>query len=175
MRTRLLFVCLLPLALLAPTACTTSGDGAAVASAGGAATPAATPSLSRLDLLTRLSQCMREHGVPMTDPEVDGDIVRQGTTDKDAVSEETTARAEQACLQYRPPQETGPLIDFKKEVARQFSRCMREQGVERYPDPNPDGPTRIGRDIGDDPQYRQARAFCDAQAQAASASLRPTP
>ena len=107
--------------------------------------------------------------------EVDGDFVRQGRYDKGAVSVDTETRAEEACKRYRPPQQTGPDADFKNELARQFARCMREHGVEKFPDPNPDGsPNRIGEDITSDPQYHEAREFCTQQSNAA-ASRRPTP
>ncbi|MGP4102602.1 hypothetical protein [Nonomuraea sp. KM90] len=166
-------VCLLPLLLVTAAASAESTDGEGVASAGGTAAPNATRSLSRLDLLTRFAQCMREHGVPMTHPEVDGDIVRQGRYDKNAVSADTEVEAEEACKRLRPPQETGLEADLKNELSRQFARCMREHGVENYPDPNPGG-TRIGEDIGKDPQFDDAKALCTAQRDAAQASMRPS-
>jgi hypothetical protein len=170
----MLVVGLLPLLVLAAAACTRSDDGKGVASVGGSATPSVTPSVSRLDQLTRYSQCMREHGVPMADPEVDGDTVRQGRYDKGAVSADTEIKAEEACKQYRPPQERGPDVDLKSELARQEARCMREHGVENFPDPNPDGPTRISEEVGGDPQFAEAREFCRAQTTAALASARPS-
>ncbi|MEU6430915.1 hypothetical protein ABZ860_33875 [Microbispora sp. NPDC046973] len=175
MRTRLLAVCLLPLLLGTAAACGESNDGRGVASVDGSAAASVTPSLSRLDLLTRLSQCMREHGVPMADPEVEGDTVRQGRYEKGAVSEDTEIKAEEACKQYRPPQERGPGMDLKKELARRFARCMREHGVEKFPDPDPDGPTRVSSEVGADPRYPQARQACDAQTDAAFRSMRPSP
>jgi hypothetical protein len=168
-----LLACLLTLSPVTAAACSTSADGKGVASVGGSATPGMTPSLSGLDQLIMYTRCMREHGVPMSDPEVDGDAVRQSRYDKDAVSRDTEIKAEEACKRYRPPQETGPEMDFKNELQRQFSRCMREHGVENFPDPNPDGPTRIDESIGEDPQYGQARPICDAQVAAAFASFRP--
>ncbi|GII59309.1 hypothetical protein Pth03_76980 [Planotetraspora thailandica] len=174
MRKRFLVACLLPLVLVTAAACSKSDDGKDVASVDGSATPSATTSLSRLDLLTRFSQCMREHGVPMTDPEVDGDIVRRGRADKGAAGDKLFP-AEDACKQYLPAQETGPMMDLKKELALQEARCMREHGVENFPDPNPDGPTRISDEVGSDPDFMDAREFCRAQSEAKSASLAPSP
>jgi hypothetical protein len=117
------------------------------------------------------TRCMREHGVPMEDPEVEGDTVRQGHYDKDAVSESVERAAEDACARQRPPQETGAGIDFKNGLARQFARCMRAHGVADYPDPDPNGQTRVGPEIGQDPEYRDARTTCDAEAAAATRSF----
>jgi len=173
MRKRFLVFCLLSLGLVTAAACSTSDDGRGVASVGGTAAPSATPSLSRLDLLTRFSQCMREHGVPMTDPEVDGDTVRQGHADKGAARDKLFP-AEDACKQYRPAQEVGPVMDLKNELARQEARCMREHGVENYPDPGPDG-TRVPSEVGADPDFMDARETCRAQTDAEFASRAPSP
>ncbi|WP_205825486.1 hypothetical protein [Microbispora catharanthi] len=175
MRTGFLVVCLPPLLLVTAAACTNAADGKGVASVDGSTRPSASQSLSRMDQFLRYSQCMRKEGVPMTDPEVEGDNVRAGTYDKDSVDMRKVAAAEEACKQYRPPRETGPGMALKDELARRFARCMREQGVEKFPDPNPDGPTQTGPEVGQDPQYREARKTCDAQIDAASASLRPSP
>ncbi|GAA3830918.1 hypothetical protein GCM10022226_59780 [Sphaerisporangium flaviroseum] len=173
MRTRFLAVCLLPLLLATATACTTSNDGKGVASVDGSTSPSATPSLSRVDQLLKYSQCMREHGVPMGDPQVDGDGVREGRMEPgfDKTKADT---ADAACKQYRPPQERGPQSALKEELARGFARCMREHGVEKFPDPNPNGPTRVGQSVGEDPQYPEARKTCDAQTDKAFASSRPS-
>lgn len=175
MRTRTLVGCLFPLLLLPVTvaACSKSDDGKGVASVAGSAAPSATPSLSRLDQLVRWTQCMREHGVPITDPEVDGTNVRRGIPDKAAAGDKLFP-AEDACKRYFPPQETGPETDQKNELARLFSKCMREHGVEKFPDPGPDGGTRIPSEVGADPQYWEARAACDAQSNAAWASMHPS-
>jgi hypothetical protein len=172
MRTRTLAGCLLSFLLIAATACSKPDDGKDVASVGGTAVPSATPSLSKLDQMVRYTRCMREHGVPMTDPVADGTNVRRGTVDKDAAGDKLFP-AEDACKQFLPPQETGTGVDEKNELARLYSRCMREHGVEKFPDPGPDG-TRVPSEVGEDPQYPQARAACDAQINAAWASTHPS-
>src|SRR4051794_30932522 len=127
MRTRTLVGCLLAFLLIAATACSTSDDGKNVASAGGTAVPSATPSLSQLDQLVRYTRCMREHGVPMTDPVVDGTNVRRGPVDKAAAGDKLFP-AEDACKQFLPPPETGPEADQKNQLALLYARCMREHG-----------------------------------------------
>ncbi|GAA4557760.1 hypothetical protein [Planotetraspora kaengkrachanensis] len=173
MRKRLLAGCLLPLLLVMAAACSKSDDGKGVASVDGTATPSVTQSVSRLDQLIRYTHCMREHGVPMTDPEVDGDTVRQGHADKGAAGDKLFP-AEDACKQYRPPQEVGPVMDLKKELALKESRCMREHGVENFPDPGPDG-TRVPSEVGADPDFMDARETCRAQTVAEFASRAPSP
>ena len=74
------------------------------------------------------------------------------------MSEAAERAAEDACARHRPPQETGPGMDFKNEQSRQYARCMRAHGVADYPDPDPNGPTRVGPEIGRDPEYPDARA-----------------
>ncbi|GIF53396.1 hypothetical protein Afe04nite_79350 [Asanoa ferruginea] len=160
------------LALVLLGGCGSSDDAGGVASAGGAAPrPNVSPSVSRLDQMIIYTRCMREHGVPMADPEVEGETVRQGRYDKEAVSSAVERAAEDACAQQRPPQETGPGIDFKNGLARQFAKCMRDHGVADYPDPDPNGQTRVGPEIGQDPQYRDARKACDAEMDAATRSF----
>jgi hypothetical protein len=163
----------LALAVVLLGGCGSSSDdgGAGVASVGGTAQPNASPSVSRLDQMIIFTRCMREHGVPMADPEVEGDTVRQGHYDKDAVSESVERAAEDACAGQRPPQETGPGVDFKNGLAREYARCMRAHGVADYPDPNPNGQTRVGPEIGQDPQYPDARKVCDAEQDAATRSF----
>jgi hypothetical protein len=164
--------CVLALAVVLLGGCGSSDDGGAgVASVGGAAQPNASSSVSRLDQMIIFTRCMREHGVPMADPEVEGDTVRQGRYDKDAVSESVERTAEDACAGQRPPQETGPGVDFKNGLARAYARCMRAHGVADYPDPNPNGQTRVGPEIGQDPQYPDARKVCDAEQDAATRSF----
>jgi hypothetical protein len=163
---------LVPLVLVMAAACSKSNDGRGVASVGGSATPSVTSSASRLDQLIRYTRCMREHGVPMTDPEVDGSDVREGRKDKGAAGDKLFP-AEDACKRYRPAQETGPMMDLKKELALKFSRCMRAHGVENFPDPDANG-TRVSGEVGADPEYMQSRDTCEAQTEAESASRGPS-
>lgn len=57
-----------------------------------------------LDQLTRFAQCMRDHGVPMPDPQTSGGAVKiqagsQGSVDPNS---DQFKQAEQACEQYMP-------------------------------------------------------------------------
>jgi hypothetical protein len=164
---------LIPL-LLITAACTSAPDTPDVATVDGTATPRATTTASRLEQLIRYSQCMREHGVPMTDPQADGGGVREGRVEPGFDKSKTDA-AIASCQQFRPPRETGPQADLKTELSRLMARCMRENGVENFPDPNPDGATRIPDEVGADPQYPDAKRLCDARVDAAFASANAQP
>jgi hypothetical protein len=172
MRTRSLIVCLLPLALLTAAACTKPDDGRGVASVAGSAAPSPTPSVSRLDQLIRYTQCMREQGVPIGDPRLVENTYLQGRIEAGFDKNKVDAAAE-VCKHYRPPQITGPEMDAKLEMVRQNARCMREHGVEDYPDPDPEGRTRVSDAVGIDPQFEQAKQTCDTLMAALLASLRP--
>lgn len=172
MRTRFLVGCLLPALLVAATACTKADDGEGVASVEGSARPSPTPSLSLLEQMQKHAQCMRAHGVPMSDPQVQSDgTPRRGRIDKAAVSEEVLGVAKQACKQYEPVIPADVMAP-KLEAMRGYSRCMRAHGVEDYPDPDPDGRVQLPREQTD-PDYDQAKATCDAQQAAAADSASP--
>lgn len=166
---------LLPLMVLAAAACSNNADDGRVATVGGSGAPAAaTPTLSLLEQATVWARCMREHGVAMPDPEPhNGDGVRFPAVDKDSIDAATQQAAEQACTRYRP---VLPAADqaMKDEYVRQFARCMREEGVEEYPDPNGE-PNQVSEAVRRDPQYDQAEVTCKARERAALASSRPSP
>lgn len=157
--TRRVLAALLPLLLLA--ACTTVDDGTGVASAGGTATPRATPTLSFQEQGLRHARCMREHGVPEADPVVDGNgnVRVGGGYDKGAIDGEVFARAIEACKQYQPVLDAGEMA-AKLDAAREESRCMRAHGVEDFPDPEPNLDVEVPDSARQDPQYEEARAAC---------------
>jgi hypothetical protein len=165
---------LLALVLVLATACGRSTDGPQVASADGTARPSVTPSASRLDQLLKFSQCMREHGIPMSDPRVDGDNVREGVVEP-GFDKNTTDVAIEACKQYRPAPEAGPDMALKQELSRKLARCMRDHGVEKFPDPAADGTTPVPADVSTHPPVNDAKRTCEAQMDAEWASRRPTP
>jgi hypothetical protein len=175
-RTRIPAAGLVPLLLLlmAAAACSKPNDGDGVASAGGTAAPSLTPSLSKLDQMINYTRCMREHGVPMDDPVVQGDNVNPGRIDKGAAGDKLFP-ADDACKHLRPAPEAGPQLDFKNELARRFAQCMRAHGVENFPDPAADGSgTQVSAEVGADPQFQEARETCKAQSDAEFRSGAPS-
>jgi hypothetical protein len=152
--------CLSVLMLLTLAACGKSAAGHGVATVDG--TPAASPtaSSSLLRQAVAYAQCMRTHGIPQwPDPEVHGDDVQIKTVDKNTVDGSVLGSALQACTALRP-QLPGPDMADKLDSARFESRCMREQGVENYPDPASDAHVELPQAVRDDPQFEQAKAIC---------------
>ena len=169
MRRRVLVGCLAPVLLVAAVACSRSPGGAAVATAGAGASPAATPSLSFLAQGIRYAQCLRQHGIPMPDPSVDanGGVHILGV-DKQTLDENVFNSGLQACEPYKPVTPPDLLAD-KLASQREYSRCMRAHGVEDFPDPDADGRLNLPAEITD-PDYDGAKAACDAAARSAQPS-----
>jgi hypothetical protein len=123
----------------------------------------------------KFAECMREQGIDMPDPEVgdDGGMRVQIGSDGDATGKPPpdlakVDAAQAKCKQYLPNGGEPPKLDPAQiEQARQFSRCMRENGVPNFPDPDANGMLRIeaGGDSGIDPQkVEDAQKKCDQYA-----------
>ncbi|GHE97203.1 hypothetical protein GCM10017786_32350 [Amycolatopsis deserti] len=150
-----------PVALALALAGCGSGDdgGDDVASAGGAATTTAgAPAVGGADMGLKFAQCMRENGVPMDDP-VDGKITMKIDG---SIPRETVDKAQEACRQYNPQENGAAKSDPKMEqAARDFAVCMRENGVEAFPDPEPGQKgIRIEGSSASDPDFEQASQKC---------------
>jgi predicted small lipoprotein YifL len=126
------------------------------------------------------AQCMRDHGVEMEDPEVitDGN---GGTRTKVRIGgpsgapngaggpgpgDERFKQAEQECRHLMP--KGGDLgkapSPEDEENMRNFAKCMRENGVENFPDPQPGGGIAISKDDGinpEDPAFQEAEKKCE--------------
>jgi hypothetical protein len=155
------------LVLTAPLLAGCAGDkdgGDGVATAGGAK-PAASDAPQNdgdtSDQMRRFAQCMRDNGIDMPDPQTDGEgrvlfggpgAGEEGGTPPDR---EKFDAAQQACKQYLPNGGEPPKMDpADVEKVRAYARCMRENGVPDFPDPQPDGGLRIeaGPNTGIDPR-----------------------
>lgn len=144
---------------LALAGCGTDDSGGGVASAGGEqGTEATEPSLDRDELGVKFAQCMRENGVPMDDPEPGGRI---GIKVDGSVGQATVEAAMEACREYNPQAQGGGAADPKMaERARAYAQCMRDNGVEAFPDPQPGGGMRVDKGIADDPDFAAAEQTC---------------
>jgi hypothetical protein len=111
------------------------------------------------------AQCMREHGVDMPDPEVDAKgRVRMRIGDRDT-PRATMEAAQEACRDKMPERGGGNAGDDEQaqEYGLKLAECMREHGIEKFPDPSGNG-IRITPDMGidpDDPAFQQAQADCE--------------
>ncbi|MFF3440583.1 hypothetical protein [Streptosporangium sp. NPDC002721] len=144
--------------------CGTTGGGGEVASAGdgsGGGKPAvssAAPSLSQHEKGLKFAQCMRENGVDMADPEPGKGVTIR--IDK-SVGKETVDRATAACKEFSPMGGSGPegLDPRRTESMRKFAQCMRDGGVEDFPDPD-GGALRVTGAVGEDPDFQAAQEKC---------------
>jgi hypothetical protein len=160
---RLQILAALPLALtLALTGCGGDDkDDKGVASAGGTKQGDAGgggEKLSQEERGVKFAQCMRDHGVDMEDPKPGGGIQLKVKGNKAEVD-----KAMEACRQYSPGADrTGPPDPKQQERAREFAACMRKNGVEKFPDPDPNQPgIRIDKNtVGDDPDLETAQQAC---------------
>jgi hypothetical protein len=119
----------------------------------------APPSLSRDEMAIKFTQCLREQGLNVPDPEPGkGPMLR---FDKNSgVTQEQVQKAMDACKQYNPQAE-GSANPQQEENGRKFAKCMRDNGVEKFPDPKPgQRGIMIGPGVADDPDFQKAQATC---------------
>jgi hypothetical protein len=161
-----LVLCLL--LALGVAGCGGSKGGNGIASAGGSATPTSSAGAgtgNNQDTALKYSQCMRDNGVPkFPDPDANGGISLDG--DKLGVSKDKVDAATEKCKQYLPnggaPQKVDPA---QLDKLRQYAKCMRENGVPKFPDPDANGgialdPDKLGMDpVG--PQIKAAEKACE--------------
>ncbi|MFG1998799.1 hypothetical protein ACGFNU_06585 [Spirillospora sp. NPDC048911] len=153
----------LPLALaLTLTAC--GGDekepGVASVNNGKQAGGTGAPSLSPGERGIKYAECMRKNGVPMDDPKPGGGIQLKldGKTPKSTVD-----KAQEACREFNPMQNAAPGSDPEAEKrSLKFAECMREKGVEKFPNPKPGqrGVFINKEEVGDDPDLETAQKAC---------------
>ena len=149
------------LCALAMTGCASDDDGGGgVASAGGTSSAApADEEVDRAEMGLKFAQCMRENGVPMDDPEPGKGIQLKVGPE---TSQETVQAAMEACREYNPQENGAGKADPEREAAvREFAQCMRDNGVEAFPDPEPGSPgIKITGDVGQDPDFQTAQESC---------------
>lgn len=163
MRRDLVAASLLPLVLVVVAGCTERGNGD-----GGTAD--ATPTLTIQDRALTYTQCMRSHDVRMDDPQVQGNRIQLGKIEN--TDQAVIQAAEQACQQYKPGGgANGNPPAEKIELLQQLARCMRDHGVENFPDPDASGKMPVNDSVTKDPQFEQAQSNCSkARAQTGSGS-----
>ncbi|WP_152362636.1 hypothetical protein [Microlunatus speluncae] len=151
-----IFGLLLGLIMLAGCA----ADGGNVASAGGdepGADPSAAASKDPRQAALDYVECLREHGLEVDDPGPDGRL-KLRVQGQNGQSKE----AMEACRDLAPQMDkNNPKAKEQAERSRQFAACMRENGVEKFPDPDPNSPgIQINKDLADDPDFEAAQVAC---------------
>ncbi|MEV7965743.1 hypothetical protein AB0O34_07140 [Sphaerisporangium sp. NPDC088356] len=165
MRRTLVAVAFLALAAGCGQSATSGGvasvQGTKTASPNGA-TPAA--SVDPAEQGRKFAQCMRDHGVDMTDPEAAGG--RIAIRIPKGADRATMDKAMEACRSLSPMGEKGRTIPPEdQEKFRAFTQCMRDHGVD-MPDPDfsKGGAIRIGGPNSkikpDDPTFKKAQEAC---------------
>lgn len=147
--------------VLALAACGGKADEG-VATAGGAR-PGAAASPTAVDKTEqgrRFAACMREHGVDMPDPEP-GEAMR---AEMSKLPKDKLAPALEACKTLLPNGGEAVQLDPQQvEQLRALSRCMRENGVEEFPEPDDTGKLRIEGSMAElrtSPRFQQALEKC---------------
>jgi hypothetical protein len=118
----------------------------------------------------KFAQCMREHGVEkFPDPDANGGT-RIAVGPESGIDPEEFEAASKQCEQYR--EEIRPQLSDKeqaefKEQALEHSRCMREHGIENFPDPQFSGDGKVTMSIRqgqgidpEDPDFQAAEKAC---------------
>ncbi|MFF0312419.1 hypothetical protein ACFYSC_33730 [Streptosporangium sp. NPDC004379] len=158
-----------PLALtLTLTGCAADGDdGPGVASANGGGTAAtdapaarqAAPTMGKDERNVRFARCMRENGVPMEDPQPGRPVLIRG----DAGDRGTVRKAVEACREFQPAGGTGAAGADASEKLRRLARCMRDNGVPDFPDPEPGDGIRLDKKLAEDPDFPAAQRRCELE------------
>jgi hypothetical protein len=111
----------------------------------------------------RYAQCMRDNGVPdFPDPDANGDFKGNAHEQQD---DPKFKAALEKCRELAPGGEhQNPGDPAYVEQLRAFSKCMRDNGVPNYPDPDPDGQLRgQGHEQQDSPKFKAAMEKCRAK------------
>ncbi|MET7277770.1 hypothetical protein ABZS29_06020 [Kribbella sp. NPDC005582] len=121
----------------------------------------ASPSLSPGERAVKFTQCLRENGLNVPDPEP-GKPPMFKFDSKSGVSREQVDKAMEACRQYNPQVE-GEANPQQEENGRKHAECMRKNGVEKFPDPKPgQRGIMIGPEVGEDPDFPKAQEACQS-------------
>jgi hypothetical protein len=125
-------------------------------SSGNETTPAAGPQQAAL----AYAQCIRDNGVPdFPDPDANGEF---SGVEHELQGDPTFQAAQEACRDLAPGGEHENFGDpaFVAQM-REFSQCMRENGLPDFPDPDPDGRLRgATHELKGDPKFATAMAAC---------------
>jgi hypothetical protein len=96
------------------------------------------------DKAMKFAKCMRDHGVSaFPDPDASGELTIDGIVNRSSLDPSAPAwkQAIRACKNLQPPGFTGHKRSAEQQrAALKFAACMRENGVEDFPDPTADAP-----------------------------------
>jgi hypothetical protein len=176
MRIRLAAVLGLTL-VVAAGGCGRAEQDTGVATAGKTAKPSSSASAASKGDPVEFAKCMRENGVPdYPDPQTDqngGMMIKP----PDGADPAKVQAAMEKCKQYLPNGGVPPKADAQQlEQQRKFAKCMREQGITNFPDPDANGGIMISKESGIDPNsdaFKAANQAC--QKYQLAPTMRATP
>jgi hypothetical protein len=131
--------------MVAALAATAMALGACGSNGGGSAS--GTPSRSdkedsAYETALKFAKCMRDNGVDMADPQKQpggGIIQKMGSGPGQPINQAKVDAAQKTCEKFMPKRggnDDGPKDDSKQRAAfLSYSKCMRENGVPKFPDP----------------------------------------
>jgi hypothetical protein len=93
----------------------------------------------------KFAECMRNNGISdFPDPDASGGLTIDGVLNGSSLDPNTAAwqNAIAACKDLQPPGFTGDedVTDEEQQERLEFAQCMRDNGVEDFPDPAEDAP-----------------------------------
>lgn len=121
--------------------------------------------------MREFARCMRANGVDMPDPK-DGRVeirasARPGSPAKGGPETDRGLQAAQKKCAHLMPNGGKPPKPKPEDLAkmRAFSKCMRDNGISAFPDPEPDGGIKIkaGKGTGlnpESPKFESAQKAC---------------
>ena len=88
----------------------------------------------------KFAECMRDNGVSeFPDPDASGGLTIDGVLNGSSLDPNTPAwkQAIRTCKDLQPPGFTGDeeVTDEEQEARLEFAQCIRDNGVEDFPDP----------------------------------------
>jgi hypothetical protein len=159
-----------PLAALAVIALIAAGCSNASSENGGSS--GGNANAANQEQAVKFAECMRDNGVSeFPDPDASGSLTIDGIVNGSKLDTSTPpwTTAIAACKDLQP---SGFMGDKRspdeQEAALEFAQCMRDNGVEDFPDPAPDGalidttriPSAAGRGARSIPGFDAATAAC---------------
>jgi hypothetical protein len=155
-----------PLLALGLAACSTGGNDDQVASANGGSAPASSAGANQpeKEAALKFAQCMRDNGVStFPDPKLSDNGEAQLST-PDGVDKSKLDAAQEKCKQYLPNGGEPQRLDPQKQAkVREYSQCMRDHGIAKFPDPDENGGIAITGGPGLDPmsaEFKVAEQEC---------------
>ena len=114
--------------------------------------------------LTQFAGCMRAHGIPVPDPNSQGQITGSSQLEQQYQNTPQGQTALNACRSYlqKAVSELAPAnTEQYRHAQLLFARCMRAHGVP-VPDPGPNGEINFGSHSINkgSPQFQQAARAC---------------